>query len=124
MKIPVTIATLLCAFLMLGGVSGAVSTDFELLGDLEHLTTPIAGATFANAVGLQSFSAALGTLDDSQFPPFSRITVVSNGTADALSGSIIIDFGAPVSAVSGRFTYASALTLTAFDAGGEVASVA
>jgi len=97
--------------------AGAVTLDFETLADLEIVTNQFAGVTFSNTVALQSFNAAGGSLFDDDFPPASGVTVVSNGTATVIGGSIVIDFTTPVTSVSGLFTYAAPLTLTALDAG-------
>ena len=122
MKTPVVVAVVLCALLLTGVAAEAVLQDFETLSDSEEVTTQLAGMTFANTVALQSFAAG-GSLVEEQFPPFSGVTVVSNGSSTTFGGAIVLAFDAPVSAVSGRFTYGSSLVLTAFDAGGEVASV-
>ena len=100
--------------------AGAATTlDFETLVDLEVVTNQfqLLGLTFSNTVALRAFSAdPANTLDDSEFPPFSGITVVANGNQNVLGGSIMLDFTTPVTSVSGHFTYSGALTLTAFDA--------
>jgi hypothetical protein len=97
-------------------LAGAVTLDFETLADLEIVTNQFPGVTFSNTVALQSFNAANGSLFDYEFPPASGVTVVSNGDANVLGGSIVLDFTTPVTSVSGLFTYAGPLTLTAFDA--------
>jgi len=94
----------------------ATTIDFESLADLEIVTNQFSGVVFSNAVALQSFTAAGGSLFDDDFPPASGVTVVSNGDQSAVGGSIVLDFTTPVTSVSGLFTYAGPLTLTAFDA--------
>lgn len=112
----------IAALLVCPPAFGAVTTlDFESLADLEVVTNQFQGLIFSNTVGLQSFSAVGGSLNDADFPPKSGITVVSNGGVNAIGettigGSIVIDFTTPVTSVGGFFTYASPLTLTAFNA--------
>jgi hypothetical protein len=112
----VVIGIVIASVIALPVIAGAVTLDFELLGDLEVVTNQFGGVTFSNAVALQSFNAVGGSLFDDEFPPASGVTVVSSGNANVLGGSIVLDFATPVTSVSGLFTYAAPLTLTAFDA--------
>ena len=88
----------------------AVSTiDFESEADGTILGTQIADLSFSNAVVLASGIS----LNEFEFPPHSGAKVASDD-----GGPMQIVFAAPVSAASGFFTYALALQLSAFDAGG------
>ena len=89
--------------------------DFEGLADGTVLTTQIAGATVSNAIVLSSGLS----LNEFEFPPHSGLTVVSDD-----GGAMQIVFDAPVMQVSGFFTYAVPLALTAFDAGGNAVATA
>lgn len=93
----------------------ALTVDFEGLADGAAVTTQIAGATFSNAVVLSSGL----TLNEFEFPPHSGVSVASDD-----GGAMQIVFDAPATAASAFFTYTSALTLTAFDAGGNSVATA
>ncbi|MCW5631802.1 MAG: hypothetical protein KIT17_00550 [Rubrivivax sp.] len=93
---------------LLSPATAAVIT-FDSLLDAESVTGQFAGlgATFSNAVALRSgFS-----LNEFEFPPRSGDLVVSDD-----GGALAVLFSTPVSEVSGYFTYATAITMSAFDA--------
>jgi hypothetical protein len=82
--------------------------DFDSLTDSEVVTNQFAGLTFSSAVAL---TAGI-SLNEFEFPPRSGSNVVFDD-----SGPLSIVFATPALRVGGYFTYASALTLEAFDAG-------
>lgn len=94
---------------LVGHPAAAALIDFEGLADGALVTTQIAGTTFSNALALRSGLS----LNEFEFPPHSGVTVVSDD-----GGAVQIVFDTAVQQVSGFFTYAVPLTLTAFDAGG------
>jgi hypothetical protein len=93
----------------------ATTIDFEGFSDSTFLTNQISGLTFSNALVL---TAGI-SLNELEFPPHSGSNVVSDN-----SGPITILFNAPENQVAGYFTYASALTLQAFDASNNLLSTA
>jgi hypothetical protein len=85
--------------------------DFEGFPDSTVLATQYAGLTFTNATVI---TAGI-SLDELEFPPHSGSNVVfDNG------GPMSISFTAPVSSVSGYFTYAAPLSLAAFNASSDM----
>jgi hypothetical protein len=108
------ILALTLAVVGFGRPAAAVTLDFEGLADSEAVTTQFSGVTFGNTIAAIS-GADGGSLNELDFPPHSGITVVLPD-----SGPITITFATAVASVSGFFTYASALTLTAFDASSAV----
>jgi hypothetical protein len=106
----VVVFLLTLALVAFGQPAAAITLDFEGLADGESVTTQFSGVTFGNTIALIS-GAAGGTLNEIDFPPHSGITVVFPD-----SGPITISFATPVASVSGFFTYAASLTLTALDA--------
>ena len=93
--------------LMISSPAYAITIDFETLTDSEAVTTQFSGLTFSNTTVLTAGSS----LNELEFPPSSGVNVVSGEGV----GPIQIDFASAVLSVSGRFTYAIPLTLTAFD---------
>jgi hypothetical protein len=95
--------------LALAGVSPAFADllNFEGFPDGTAITTQYPGVTFSHATVL----TAGVSLNEFEFPPHSGSNVVFDD-----GGPMLISFGAPVTAVSGYFTYGELLTLTAFDA--------
>ncbi len=85
---------------------GSITFDFEGFSDGTALTNQYAGILFANT----SVLTAGISLNDLEFPPHSG----TNVAADA-GGPISIAFSSPILNFSGYFTYASAVTITAFD---------
>lgn len=83
-----------------------VIIDFESLSAGDMVTNQFAGMTFQNAEVL----TAGYSLDESEFPPHSGSNVVFDAGAP-----ITIDFTAPVLSFGGFFTYATTLTLDAYD---------
>ena len=81
--------------------------DFESLNTGDIVTNQYAGVTFTNA---EVVTAGI-TLNEFELPPHSGV----NAVLDAF-GPITIDFAAPVLSFGGFFTYATTLTLDAFDA--------
>jgi hypothetical protein len=104
------ILVLTLAVVTFGRPAAALTLDFEGLADGESVTTQFSGVTFGSTIALIS-GASGGSLNEIDFPPHSGITVVFPD-----GGPITISFAAPVASVSGFFTYAAALTLTALDA--------
>jgi hypothetical protein len=94
--------------LLLGArVSQALPITFEGLQDQEQVTTQFAGdhVIFSNATALV---AGIG-LNESEFPPHSGTTVVSDD-----GGPMRVSFTVPFTSVQGFFTYGTQITLTAF----------
>lgn len=88
---------------------GAISIDFESLGDSESVTNQFSGlgVTFTNATVL---TAGI-SLNEIEFPPHSGDNVVFDD-----GGAMTGIFSQPVIEVGGSFTYGVPITLTAFDA--------
>ena len=86
--------------------------DFESLADLESLGQQFAasGVAFSNAIAL---TAGL-SVNEVDFPPHSGSVVISDD-----GGPMTLTFTNAVQQVSGFFTYAAPLTLSAFDAAGQ-----
>jgi len=106
------------AFLILtsSSVSAApITLDFEFLSDGlsdgDLVTTQFAGLTFSNTIVETAYATLADPID---FPPHSGVNVVSTEN----DGAMTIDFTSPVDSFGGYFTYTSALTLQAFDIGG------
>ena len=98
--------------LVLAPLANAQTTiGFEGLPDATVLTTQLAGFVFTRTIVLGSGIS----LNEFEFPPHAGSNVASDD-----GGTMQIAFSGPMSAVSGFFTYAAPLTLTAFDAGGLV----
>jgi hypothetical protein len=99
----------LAPLLALSSIQAVAGTiDFEGLPDSTIVTTQYPGLTFTNAVIL---TAGI-SLNEFEFPPHSGTNVVSDN-----GGFMTIAFSAPVTSVSGYFTYLEPVTLTAFDSG-------
>ena len=102
-------ATILIASCAPSGWADLFTIDFEGHGDLNPITTEYTSLTFSNAATIVS-GAAGGSLNESEFPPHSGITVAFN-TADPMS----IVFAVPIASFDGYFNYSTALDLRAFD---------
>jgi len=110
----------LALFLMLAPLLGQrdaqafpILLDFEGFSDADLLTTQYdyLGVTFENALVLTA-GVSLNELD---FPPHSGANVVfDNG------GAVLLSFLDPIVDFAGYFTYTSPLSMTAFDADGNV----
>jgi len=83
-----------------------VTIDFAGLSDGTFVSTQYPGVTFSNA---QILSAGV-SLDNSDFPPFTGLNVVSD-----FDGPISLVFTDPALTFLGRFTYATPLSIEAFD---------
>ncbi|WP_374692546.1 hypothetical protein [Accumulibacter sp.] len=101
-----TAAALLCAGTLASAPAAALTINFETLADGEALTSQFAGLTFSNAVALH----AGVSLNEFEFPPRSGSVVIADD-----GGPIGVSFANPVSHIDAYFTYASPVTLTAFD---------
>lgn len=88
-----------------------VFIDFESLLQGAPVGSPFAGIAFANAIVL----TAGATLNEFEFPPHSGFQLAGDEGAP-----MRISFDLPVSDFSAFFTYAVPLTLTAYDAGGNL----
>jgi len=89
--------------------------DFEGFADSTLLTTQIPGVIFTNAIVL---TAGI-SLNEFEFPPHSGVNVISDN-----GGPISVSFASPAMVVSGYFTYATALTVTAYDANNKQVALA
>jgi hypothetical protein len=89
------------------GLSFGTTLDFDAFADSTSVTSQYAGVTFSNAIVL---AAGIG-LNELEFPPHS-----GNNVASDFSGPLGIAFNSPQTIISGYFTYAQPLLLTAFDA--------
>lgn len=97
--------------LISSSLAKADTVTFEGLGDGTSVTNQFAGVLFFNATIL----TAGASLNEFEFPPNSGTNVVFD------SGSpLSITFASPVSSVGGYFTYATQLTIIAFDASDNV----
>jgi len=99
----------LCVFVFLGlsaqsAVGGVI--DFEGIADSTTLGSQISGLHFGNAAVIDEF----GSLNFVEFPPHSGIAVATD-----VGGPMSITFTAPVLSVAGFFTYATQLSVKAFD---------
>ena len=83
-----------------------ITVDFESFGDLDTVTTQIAGLTFSNTAVLTA-GISLNELD---FPPHSGANVAFNS-----GDPITIDFSSPLDSFAAYFTYLAPVTLQAFD---------
>jgi hypothetical protein len=106
-----TILTTLSMLVLLVPLSGASTVTFEELSDGTILTSQYPGLTFTNATVL---TAGI-SLNEFDFPPYSGANVIFDD-----GGPISVVFDAPVLGVSGFATYLVSVTLTAFDANGNV----
>lgn len=88
-----------------------ITIDFEGLSDLEELSSQFPGLFFSNAWVLTAGT----TLNEFDFPPHSGSNVISDN-----GGPITINFAQQVYSLSGYFTYAMPVTLTAFDSDNNV----
>lgn len=97
-----------------------ILVDFEAQVDLEALTTQYSalGLVFAGATVLTA-GADGGSLNDVDFPPYSG----HNVAFDSSAGGIRVDFTTGATEVSGRFTYAEPVTMTAFAGANVLGSV-
>jgi hypothetical protein len=86
--------------------AGTITINFEGLNSLEPVSSQFPGLTFSNATIL---TAGL-SLDEFEFPPHSGVNVVFDD-----GGSISINFAVPVTSFGGYFTYATPVTLSAWD---------
>jgi hypothetical protein len=93
-----------------------VLIDFDSLADLTDITNQFAGSgvLFTGALALAAGSTG-GSLNEFDFPPFS-----GDNVAFESGDGMRIDFLTGASSVSGLFTYAAPLTLTAYAADGSV----
>jgi len=110
--LPSVVALVVLTF---GALGFGGTLDFESLADFEPVTTQFPSLTFTNATVL---TAGI-SLNEFEFPPHSGAKVVFDD-----SGAIEIVFASPVTRVGGFFTYSVPLTLTAFNASGEVIGTA
>jgi hypothetical protein len=104
----------LMAFLAAGPARAAV-IEFEDLFDLGAVGAHYAGLTFSNATVI---TAGI-SLNEFEFPPRSGTNVASDD-GDAVS----IVFASPVGFFGAYFTYSSAVTIQAYDAGANPLGVA
>lgn len=104
-------AVMLSVALASANVAHATVINFEGLLDGTDVATQYTGlgVTFANA---QAITSGL-SLNEFEFPPHSGVNVVY----DTGSG-IRLSFASPVTQLGGFFTYATRLTLLAFDSQG------
>lgn len=86
---------------------GAAVFNFESYADGDPVGELYPGIILTNATAI----VAGASLNEAEFPPRSGNTVVFDD-----GGPISIDFSTPVASVSAWFTYASSLTLYAYDA--------
>ena len=99
----------LVSLIFLGSIlslGATITIDFDNLADSEVITAQYAGLTFTQAIAL----SGNGSLNTLLFSPRSDSNVASD-----FGGPIEIDFSSPVDSFAGYFTYATALTLQAFD---------
>lgn len=89
-------------------LANQVIINFEDLADSDAVTTQYANLTFSNATAL----TAGVSLNEFDFPPSSGATAIFDDGAP-----ISIDFGTPITELSGFFNYIVPLTITAFDSG-------
>lgn len=91
--------------------SFAVTLNFESLNDLDEVTNQFApqGVIFENALALVR-GALGGSLNEVDFPPQSGDVVVT----PTIDSPMNLLFTSPLSALSGYFTYNSALSLSAY----------
>lgn len=80
--------------------------DFDGLGDSAPVTNQFSGVTFSNTTVLTA-GISLNELD---FPPVSGTNVVFDD-----GGAMTLAFAVPIDSFGGFFTYATPLTLNAFD---------
>ena len=106
-RISLDAAVFLCAAALASANASAVSIDFETLADGAAVTNQFTGVSFSNAIALKAGIS----LNELEFPPHSGSVVVSDD-----GGPMTLLFASPVTKVSGFFTYAMPLTLTAWDA--------
>jgi hypothetical protein len=85
--------------------------NFDSLADLTSVTTQFSGLTFGNTTVL----TAGFSLNEFEFPPLSGMNVVFDD-----GGRMGIVFDTLQASVGGYFTYGTALTFTAYTAGGSV----
>lgn len=109
MKKNCIIVSLFLYFLSTPLLSSATLLDFEGLPDFDVVTNQYAsqGVTFSNTIAL---TAGL-SLNEIDFPPHSGLGVVG----DDGNAPMEIFFTNPAQDISAWFTYATLLTLTAFD---------
>lgn len=88
-----------------------ITIGFDGLADSELVTTQFAGLTFSNTIALSSGIS----LNEYEFPPNSIPNVVSDN-----GGPLSIFFSTPVFSVGAYFTYLVPITLTAYDANGNL----
>jgi hypothetical protein len=104
---PLLISGLLLLFLQTQA-RASITYDFESFVDSDIVTNQPPGAIFANTI---IFTAGI-SLNEFEFPPHSGTNVASDN-----GGPISVTFTDPALNFSGYFTYATQLTLTAFDNG-------
>jgi hypothetical protein len=121
-----TFITSFIVVLFVASPSRAYLIDFEGLSDRETVTNQFDGLGVTFVANTTALKAGLGmALNDSEFPPQSGATVVSNrdpndltDDTDDVIGDMEFVFISPVTSVSGFFTYTSQLLISAFGAGG------
>jgi hypothetical protein len=106
----ITFTIFLLAFCFAGAsftaTANPVIIDFDSLSDGDVVTNQFVGLTFSNALVASSGIS----LNEFEFPPRSGSNVIfDNG------GPLSITFANPVMNVTGSFTYAVPITLSAFD---------
>lgn len=95
--------------------------DFEDLLDGDVVAAQYADLAFANATAI---TAGL-SLNEFDFPPHSGVSVVTGSdVAFGGTGSLVIEFIQPVTAVWAFFTHEAQLTLSAFDPSGKLLGTA
>jgi hypothetical protein len=100
------------------------STDFTGLGDQTLLTTGYTDATFVNAIAANYHTGLENSVD---FPAYPGSTGVINDAGfgnpnnpNDFGDPILVDFSVGMGAVSGYYTDPGGVTVTAFDAAGNV----
>jgi hypothetical protein len=96
-------------------LAGAITYDFDTFADNTVLASQYAGLAFTNGTVLR---AGIG-LNEVSFPPRSGDGVLFDD-----GGAISIEFATLASSVSGYFTYADGLTLSAYDSGNNLIATA
>ena len=88
--------------------------DFEQFQDGDALTTQLPGLTFSNAV----IATAGQSLNELEAPPHSGVNVAEDN-----GGPISIGFASLTGGFGGYFNYSASLTMSAFDAQGNLVSL-
>ena len=103
------LVAILC-FCLCPAKAGVLTIDFEGLGDFNPITTEYTGLVFSNTASIVSGDAG-GSLNQTEFPPRSGITVAFNSGIP-----MSIAFTVPVLNFEGFFNYNAPVTLEAFNA--------